>query len=136
MKKEDIKIRILNYWEKLYFLKRITPILQELRKLELNEVEDVVTLMEFVSVVLESCVEFDNAQYEHVKYLGKDIKILSVESLDRIVQELQMPDIIDISRQALEENKIDFFTRIGGKGSNTSSGESSRSIDARYATEK
>jgi len=136
MKKEDIKIRTLNYWEKLYFLKRITPILQELRKLELNEVEDVVTLMEFVSVVLESCVEFDNAQYEYVKHLGRDIKILSVESLDRIVQGLQMPDIIDISRHALEENKIDFFTQTGGKGSNTSSGESSRSIDARYATEK
>ena len=136
MKKEDIKIRTLNYWEKLYFLKRITPILQELRKLELNEIEDVVTLMEFVSVVLESCVEFKDAQYEYVKHLGKDIKILSVESLDKIVQELQMPDIIDISRQALEENKIDFFTQIGGEGSSTSSGESSRSIDARYATEK
>ena len=136
MKKEDIKIRTLNYWEKLYFLKRITPILQELRKLELNEVEDVVTLMEFVSIVLESCVEFKDAQYEYVKHLGKDIKILSVESLDKIVQELQMPDIIDISRQALEANKIDFFTQTGGEDSSTSSGESSRSTDVRYATEK
>ena len=136
MKKEDIKIRTLNYWEKLYFLKRITPILQELRKLELNEVEDVVTLMEFVSIVLESCVEFKDAQYEYVKHLGKDIKILSVESLGKIVQELERPDIIDISRQALEANKIDFFIQTGGEDSNTSSGVSSRSIDARYATEK